>query len=481
MKKISFFLLTILVGCSCIFLGFDYSNNIEPNHYYQVYLDDELIGTIKSKSELEKYIDKRGEYIKNKYNVDKISKPNGLEIKKVTTYNDSLLSVQEVYEQILEKKAFTIKGYQFSINNGDRSQKIYVLDKQVFETAVESVIKAFVGTDDYEKYKNETQEEIKDTGSYINNIYLEDDITLKETDIPVNEDIYTDASQLTKYLLFGTTNEQKVYTVQVGDTISKVAFNNQIGVEEFLISNPEFTSENNLLFPGQQVTIGVTNPQIRVAVEEQIISDETDKYQVVENINSEKLVGDDTVIQEGEDGLSRLTRVTKTVNGVVIYSDSKKREVLKPSVDKIVELGGKIIPNVGSTTSWGWPTDPGWVITSYYVWRINPVTYERELHSGIDIAGTGYYSNIYATNNGTVENIRTAEDYGNYVVINHNNGYYTLYAHMAAFADIEVGDTVARGQVLGYMGMTGYATGVHVHYEIWQGCRFCRIDPLSKY
>lgn len=481
MKKISFFLLTILVGCSCIFLGFDYSNNIEPNHYYQVYLDDELIGTIKSKSELEKYIDKRGEYIKNKYNVDKISKPNGLEIKKVTTYNDSLMSVQEVYEQILEKKAFTIKGYQFSINNGDRSQKIYVLDKQVFESAVESVIKAFVGTDDYEKYKNETQEEIKDTGSYINNIYLEDEITVKETDIPVNEDIYTDASQLTKYLLFGTTNEQKVYTVQVGDTIAKVAFNNQIGIEEFLISNPEFTSENNLLFPGQQVTIGVTNPQIRVAVEEQIISDETDKYQVVENINSEKLVGDDTVIQEGEDGLSRLTRITKTVNGVVIYSDSKKREVIKPSVDKIVELGGKIIPNVGSTTSWGWPTDPGWVITSYYVWRINPVTYERELHSGIDIAGTGYYSNIYATNNGTVENIRTAEDYGNYVVINHNNGYYTLYAHMAAFADIKVGDTVARGQVLGYMGMTGYATGVHVHYEIWQGCRFCRIDPLSKY
>ena len=53
---------------------------------------------------------------------------------------------------------------------------------------------------------------------------------------------------------------------------------------------------------------------------------------------------------------------------------------------------------------------------------------------------------------------------------------------MAAFAPgIKVGDTVARGQLIGYMGMTGYATGVHVHYEIWQGCRFCRIDPLSKY
>lgn len=481
MKKISLFLLIILVGCSCVFLGFDYSDNIEPNHYYQVYLDDELIGTIKSKEELEKYIDKRGEYIKNKYNVDKIYRPNGLEIKKVTTYNDGLMSVQDVYENILEKKAFTIKGYQFTINNGENNQKIYVLDKQVFETAVESTIKAFVGTDKYNNYKNEEQEEIKTTGTLVNNIYVENDITLKEIDIPVNEQIYVDAAELTKYLLFGTTNEQRVYTVQVGDTISKVAFNNQIGVEEFLISNPEFTSENNLLFPGQQVTIGVTDPQIRVAIEEQIISDEVDKYQVIESVDPEKLVGDDTVTQEGEDGLSRVTRVNKTVNGVIIYSDLKKREVLKPSVDKVIERGGKVIPNVGLTTSWGWPTEPGYIITDRYVWRINPVTYKRELHSGIDIAGTGYYSNIRATNNGTIENMRYTDDYGYHIIINHNNGYYTLYAHMAAFANVKVGDTVSRGQVIGYMGMTGWATGVHLHYEIWEGCRFCRIDPLSKY
>lgn len=482
MKKISFFLLIVLVGCSCVFLGFDYTHNIEPNHYYQVYLDDELIGTIKSKKELEKYIDKRGEYIKNKYNVDKIYRPNGLEIKKVTTYDDDLMSVQDIYNHILEQKAFTIKGYQFTINNGDDNQKIYVLDKNIFETAIESTIKAFVGTDKYNNYKNEEQEEIKTTGTYVNNIYVENDITLKEVDVPVNEQIYIDASELTKYLLFGTTNEQKVYTVQVGDTIPKVAFNNQIGIEEFLISNPEFTSENNLLFPGQQVTIGVTNPQIRVVIEEKSVSDEEDKYQVNETVNDAKLKGDDTIIQQGENGLSRVTRVNKTVNGVIIYSDTKKREVLKPSVDEIIERGGKVIPNVGLTTSWGWPTNPGYIITDRYVWRINPVTYKRELHSGIDIAGTGYYSPIYATNNGTIENIKSTYDYGNHVIINHNNGYYTLYAHMAAFApNIKVGDTVARGQIIGYMGMTGYATGVHVHYEIWQGCKFCRIDPLSKY
>ena len=170
MKKISFFLLIVLVGCSCVFLGFDYTHNIEPNHYYQVYLDDELIGTIKSKKELEKYIDKRGEYIKNKYNVDKIYRPNGLEIKKVTTYDDDLMSVQDIYNHILEQKAFTIKGYQFTINNGYDNQKIYVLDKNIFETAIESTIKAFVGTDKYKRVYAEVSRKKKDSGKKPSNV-----------------------------------------------------------------------------------------------------------------------------------------------------------------------------------------------------------------------------------------------------------------------------------------------------------------------
>ena len=82
MKKIFVAIFIFLIASSTIYLGFGYKHSIEPNHYYNVYLDDELLGTIKSKADLEKYIDKRGEYIKNRYKVDKILKPNGLEIKK---------------------------------------------------------------------------------------------------------------------------------------------------------------------------------------------------------------------------------------------------------------------------------------------------------------------------------------------------------------------------------------------------------------
>ncbi len=481
MKKISIVFLILLIGCSVVFLGFDYKRNIEPNHYYQVYLDEELLGTIKSEKELENYIDKRGEYIKNKYNVDKISKPNGLEVKRITTYDDELSTVQQIYEKILEKKSFTIEGYQFTITSEDDSKKIYVLDKEIFETAIIKTIESFVGTEKYEDFINETQEKIDTTGTYTNNIYVQEDITIKEVNIPITETIYTSADDLTKYILFGTTEAQKIYTVQPGDTITKVANNNQIGVNEFLISNPEFTSEKNLLFPGQQVTIGVTNPQIKVVLEETAIEDEIDKYKIVENIDPNELVGNDKIVQPGEDGLSRVTRTYQKINGIYIYSETDKREVLKPSVDQIISKGGKIIPHIGSLTSWEWPTNPGWVITSDMTWRIHPITGIRERHSGVDIAGTGYYSPIYAANNGTIERKLYASDYGNYVVIDHNNGYYTLYAHMAAFANQKVGDVVQRGDIIGYMGSTGRSTGVHLHYEMWYGCKFCRIDPLEKY
>ncbi len=481
MKKILVAIFVTLVACSTFYLSYNYRHGIEPNHYYEVYLDDEFLGTVISAKDLEKYIDKRGEYIKNKYNVKKIYKPNGLEIKKTSTYAEEVLTSEQIYNKILDKKDFTIEGYQFTITDGDVVKKVYVLDKNIFEEAVTTLIETYVGEEKYNNFKNDLQKEIETTGSYTNNIYIDENITIKETNIPINEKIFTTSDELAQYLLFGENRVERNYVVQPGDTITKVAFNNKISISEFLLSNPSFTSENNLLFPGQEVVISETAPQLSVVIEETTVEDEADRFETIEVINQEKLVGDDTITQVGEEGLSRVTRNTKKINGVVIYSETDRREVLKPTVDQIIEKGGKVIPHIGSLTSWGWPTNPGWIITDRHAWRINPVTGMREIHSGTDIAGTGYYSPIYASNNGTIEAKKIVNDYGKYVLINHNNGYWTLYAHLADFGPQKVGSVVARGDIIGYMGSTGYSTGVHLHYEMWYGCRWCRIDSLSVY
>ena len=111
----------------------------------------------------------------------------------------------------------------------------------------------------------------------------------------------------------------------------------------------------------------------------------------------------------------------------------------------------------------------GWVITSPFGWRGPwgpPVAMPRHLHTGIDIAGCAQGTQIQAARSGTVIYSGDSQDgYGNKVVLRHEDGYKTMYAHMSA-TTCGAGQTVIWGEVIGSMGMTGMSTGVHLHFEI---------------
>lgn len=491
MKRFSISLMLLIIIVGVFVLGFGYKTTPEPNNYYEVYLNDESLGTIRSEKELEDYIDENGAYYKNKFDVDKVYSPKGLQVRKLTTYSGNVSSVSEIYKKISKEEPLTIKGYEFIIKKQTTeknteaedtvtTQSIYVLDKSVFKDAVTTLIKTFVGADAYQAYIDDNQVKIETTGENIEDVYVSEDITVRETNIPVNETIYTDATELANYLLYGKDQTATEYTVQAGDTIENVAFNNKISPEELLLSNTALTSTTNLLYPGQKLKIVETNPQISVVEESYVVEDIESQYTTEERYDDNTVIGQDKVIQEGENGLERVSQKVRKVNGIINYVDPQGKTVLKEPVSRIIVKGNKYIPDVGSTTSWGWPTDSGWTLSSGYVWRTNPVTGKRELHGGLDISGTGYGSKIYATNNGRVKEASYHYSYGNHVIIDHNNGYLTLYAHMSRI-NVKVGQVVARGDVIGYVGMTGTATGPHVHYEIWKGCDYCRINPMSMY
>lgn len=494
MKRFGVILTCILVGGTIFLLGFNYKNLNEPNAFYQVYLDEEVIGVIKSKKELERYIDQEGNHIKRKYEVKTVYAPEGLEIKKLTTYDKKVDSVKDIYNKIKEVKPFTIEGYQVTIRREVESaeeenkketkvSKYYVLSENIFREAVESMIKTFVGKDQYEAYASGTQKTIETTGTRITDVYIDGDKTIKQMKIPVTEEIYTNATDLAHDLIFGKDSTTKTYVVQIGDTIDKIAFNNQISVEEFLISNTEFTNENNLLYPNQEVVIGVTNPQLSVVMDVYSVEDKESSFGQTVEEDSSMMVGEEVISQQGEKGLERISQNMKYVNGVINRVDPLGKEVLKAPVDQIVKRGTHYIPSVGSTSSWGWPTESGWTISSSYGWRIDPFTGARGLHDALDIAGTGYGSPIYAANNGTVVTASYTRINGNYVIINHNNGYYTYYGHMSKII-AKQGQVVARGDKIGEVGMTGYATGPHVHFGIWTGYPYYggrALNPLNFY
>lgn len=103
-------------------------------------------------------------------------------------------------------------------------------------------------------------------------------------------------------------------------------------------------------------------------------------------------------------------------------------------------------------------------ITSRYGKRRDPLNHKSAFHPGVDIRGKRG-EEIKATADGVVKKAFKNGGYGNYVMIDHGNGYTTAFAHMQKYL-VRRGDRVKRGQVIGLVGNTGRSTGPHLHYEV---------------
>ena len=132
--------------------------------------------------------------------------------------------------------------------------------------------------------------------------------------------------------------------------------------------------------------------------------------------------------------------------------------------------GGGSVTGTGSFT---WPCPSCTYITSRVGYRWHPVSGQWKYHSGLDI-GAAYGASIVAADGGTVTIAGVNGGYGNCVMIDHGNGYYTLYGHMSSIA-VSVGQSVSKGATIGYVGSTGVSTGPHLHFEIRQGTTI--LDP----
>ena len=113
-------------------------------------------------------------------------------------------------------------------------------------------------------------------------------------------------------------------------------------------------------------------------------------------------------------------------------------------------------------------------LTSGFGYRIHPILKKRRMHKGIDIA-SGYGSKVKAASGGTVTYSDYMGSYGNLVVINHQNGFETRYAHNSALK-VKKGERVRQGQTVALVGNTGRSSGTHLHFEIWKNGE--AIDPI---
>ncbi len=245
------------------------------------------------------------------------------------------------------------------------------------------------------------------------------------------------------------------YSVQKGETLSKIAEKFNISVETILLANELTTSK---IKEGQELMILPVNGLIHMVEKGETVDGIAKKYQVnAENVvefnnlneNKDIYLGDVLIIPNGKAPKEEKVATTikkvddQKVVAVEISNDASSAYFITPAKG-IISQGAHY-----SHTSKG-----------------------KNYYNSIDIAGA-YGSAIVAAAGGTVQIVKNAWPYGMYITVAHESGAVTLYAHLSGFAEgIISGAKVSQGQVIGYMGNTGKVirfkggTGTHLHYEV---------------
>lgn len=267
-------------------------------------------------------------------------------------------------------------------------------------------------------------------------------------------------------LLNKGTLEQKKYSVKSGDVLGTIAAAHHMATAQLLELNPSYTIDTVLQLE-DELNVTVVEPYVEVEVHYETRQKETIPHKVLTEEDGTVYKGEKKVMQEGKDGEKDVTKIIRKRNGVIVASSVVEEQVLVEAIDQITVVGTKVMPSRG-TGSFTWPTVGGYVSSQMG-------TRWGRTHQGVDIARPSART-IKAADNGVVTAAGWQGAYGNRIVITHNNGYETLYAHLSSI-DVSVGQTVPQGTAIGVMGSTGRSTGIHLHFEVMKNG--ANVNPMS--
>lgn len=241
-------------------------------------------------------------------------------------------------------------------------------------------------------------------------------------------------------------------------------------VNNIKIINGKFPNETILTY---QEILELAKDQLEIAISTDITDTVSVDYDTQYEYDDSKSNTVTETKQEGENGEAEVTYRATFVNGVQTSSVETSRKITKEPTNKIIVQGTSDAPSYEATGSFMWPVPYTHEIVSYYGYRWG------KLHSGIDISDDGIYGqDIVASDGGTVTwSGYDDSGYGYYVVIDHGNGYYSLYGHCSSLA-VSEGDKVYKGQTIAYVGSSGDSTGEHLHFEIRRS-ETDRLDPME--
>ncbi|WP_251318906.1 M23 family metallopeptidase [Flintibacter muris] len=275
--------------------------------------------------------------------------------------------------------------------------------------------------------------------------------------------------QIEEALKANTTGET-TYTVVKGDTYNGIAYRNDMSLSDLMELNPQ--ANINRLMVGDVLNVKEIVPALSVQTTEHITYTEAIACPVEEVKDDSMYKGDSKVITQGEEGEAQVQADVIYVNGYERERTVTDTLTLREPTTTVKAVGTKEKPKTASKGTYIWPVSSH-RINSYFGGRRIFGSYSY--HSGIDIHAT-YGEAVHAADGGTVIKAGYNGSYGNLVVIRHDNGVETYYAHNSSLV-VSVGQKVYQGQTIAKAGSTGRSTGVHCHFEVRVGGT--AVNPLN--
>jgi murein DD-endopeptidase MepM/ murein hydrolase activator NlpD len=435
-----------------------FANSTKSPEDYDVYLGGTYIGNVADKDVVNKIIAKK---------TNDTDFTIGQQVEYIPTQvfpsstNDkkTVKTIKSIFQLQTEAAAIIIDG----------EPVVYVDNQDTAEEVMKKLIHQYVPEDQLTELKerkasaNSSLPALKENESRLLDVRLTKNVSFAVDNI-VPEKIIT-AEEAVTLLQKGTLIKEE-YVIQEGDVLETIAQDHDLEMADILAANPGLT-QDTLLKIGAKINITVPKPFIEVIVDKEVNKQEEISYKNKVEKDSSLLKGKTKVKQEGKNGSRSVTYKISEQNGVTVKKDEVNETILQEPIDHIVIKGTKVIPSRGEGT-FAWPAVGGYISSKQGPrWG--------RMHKGIDIARPSNRT-IKAADNGVVVSAGWGGGYGNRIIIDHKNGFRTLYGHMSSLK-VSVGQTVSKGTSIGVMGSTGNSTGVHLHFEVYKNGSL--VNPLT--
>lgn len=426
------------------------SQQVETNtsEIFHVYVGDEKAGTVSDPKVVQDFLVDKQERIAQEYpdvhmvlKADAITYESETGVELESEDGATLLEIDQRIEPVAVGVELRVDGERVGI----------VKDKRTADDILARIQSKYIPKEEMEvsilSYDDSSQQQGK---VRLEKIEFVEEVEIQEVESTPEE--IMDADQVLAMLEQGDV-KPTIYKVQEGDCISCIAQKFDISRQVIYENNPWI--EDDFIKVGDELDLTVLQPALSVKTVEEVDEIQPIRYPTEYIQDDTMKVGTTEVVQSGIDGKKKVTYHLTKVNGILVDEVLVNEDILEEPVPAIVKRGTKIIPGEG-TGSFRWPVANAKVSSSYGMrWG--------SLHKGIDL--TSKNRNVMAADNGKVTFAGYNRGYGNYIIIDHQNGYKTLYAHLSKI-NTKKGATVEKGEVIGIMGSTGHSTGVHLHFEI---------------